>query len=462
MSIPFATEIARDVAAGRLSAKECIAQTLGRIRHLNPRINAFSDVVAERALATAERIDSRRARGASLGALAGAPFAVKNLIDIKNMSTRAGSKINNDRAPAAKDAELVRRLEAADAVLVGALNMAEYAYDFTGSNAHYGPTRNPHDIDRMAGGSSSGSAAAVAAGLVALALGSDTNGSIRVPSAFCGVFGLKPTFGRLTRAGSFPFAGSFDHLGSFARGVTDLAVAYDAMQGPDPDDPVAASRPLESTADQLALGIGKLRMGLAVGYFAEGAELEAIKAAELVANALGIKRKVEFPDPARARAAAQIITAAESATLHLERLRARSADFDPVIRDRLLAGAVVPAAWVEMAQRFRRWYRDQVAELFNSVDVILAPTTPCRAPKIGSMTTVVDGKAVPLRSTIGIFTQPISFIGLPVVAVPVWIDRGLPLGVQIIASPWREDLALRVAYHLERLAIVRAPVASGG
>src|SRR5208283_2091191 len=184
-----------------------------------------------------------RARGASLGPLAGAPFAVKNLYDIEGLPTRAGSKINRDRAPAESDAALVARLEAAGGILVGALNMGEYAYDFTGQNAHYGPSRNPHDLQHMTGGSSGGSAAAVGGGLVPIVLGSDTNGSIRVPSSFCGIFGLKPTYGRLSRAGAFPFVASLDHVGPFARSVGDLALAYDAMLGRDEADPAQAGMP---------------------------------------------------------------------------------------------------------------------------------------------------------------------------------------------------------------------------
>lgn len=455
-----ATDIARGVASGRTSAKDCVAAALSRIADLNTRVNAFTDVLAERALATAESIDRRRILGERLGPLAGVPFAVKNMIDIANLPTRAGSKINCERAPATRDGALVRRLEAAGAVLVGGLNMGEYAYDFTGENSHYGPSRNPHDLDRMTGGSSGGSGAAIAAGLVPLALGSDTNGSIRVPSALCGIFGLKPTFGRLTRAGSFPFVGSFDHLGLFARSVRDLSIAYDAMQGPDSDDPVATTRPADPTADRLPMGIADLRIALADGYFARGAEPEALKATEVVAEALGVRQRIEIPEAARARAAAQVITAAEGGALHLDRLRTRSSDFDPIVRDRLVAGTTVPAVWVDRAQRFRRWYRAEVLRLFESVDIILAPTTPFRAPKIGQQTFVLEGKTVPLRPIIGVFTQPISFIGLPVVAVPLWIDGGLPLGVQIIAAPWREELALRVAFHLERSSVVRAPVAA--
>ncbi|MCJ2045605.1 AtzE family amidohydrolase [Methylobacterium sp. J-078] len=445
---------------GTTTASANVAATLARIARVDGAVNAFTDVLAERAVARAAALDAARARGEPCGPLAGVPFAVKNLFDIAGLPTRAGSKINRDRAPATRDGALVRRLEAAGAILIGGLNMGEYAYDFTGENLHDGSTRNPHDLGRMSGGSSGGSGGAIGAGLVPIALGSDTNGSIRVPSAFCGCFGLKPTYGRLTRAGSFPFVGSLDHLGPMARSVMDLALSYDAMQGPDPDDPVATTRAAEAALPGLDEGLGGLRVAVAGGYFARGGDAEAFVAVARVAQALGATREVEIPEAARARAAAYLITAAEGAALHLDRLRTRGHDFDPAVRDRLIAGAMIPAPLVERAQRFRRWYRSAVLDLFREVDVILAPATPCRAPRSGQTTFVLDGVTLPVRANIGVFTQPISFIGLPVVAVPVRLDDGLPLGVQVIAAPWREDHALRVAYQLERDGIVRAPVAN--
>ena len=444
---------------GTVSASATVAAVLARIERVDPAVNAFTDVLSDRATARAATLDAARARGEPMGPLAGVPFAVKNLFDIAGLPTRAGSKINRARTPASRDGALVRRMEAAGAILVGGLNMGEYAYDFTGENVHDGSTRNPHDLGHMSGGSSGGSGAAVGAGLVPIALGSDTNGSIRVPSAFCGCFGLKPTYGRLTRAGSFPFVGSLDHLGPMARSVADLALAYDAMQGPDPDDPVATTRSAEPVGPILDEGLGGLRVAVADGYFARGGDAEAFEAVAHVARALDGTRRVTIPEAARARAAAYLITAAEGAALHLERLRSQGHDFDPAVRDRLIAGAMMPAPLVERAQRFRRWYRAAVLDLFREVDVILAPATPCRAPRSGQTTFVLDGVTLPVRANIGVFTQPISFIGLPVVAVPVRLDDGLPLGVQVIAAPWREDLALRVARRLERDGIVRAPVA---
>jgi 1-carboxybiuret hydrolase len=281
-----------------------------------------------------------------------------------------------------------------------------------------------------------------------------------VPSSFCGVFGLKPTYGRLSRARSFPFVFSLDHLGPFARTVPDLALAYDAMQGPDPDDGACANRALEPVVPLLEQDPGALRIAIAGGYFQQNVFPEATEAVARVAKALGTTRIVEIPEAARARAAAYVITTSEGASLHLERLRQRPNDFDPAVRDRLLAGAMIPAPLVDRAQKFRRWYRAQVLELFKTVDVIIAPATPCVAPKLGQTTFVLDDVELPVRAHIGIHTQPISFIGLPVVAVPVPLEP-MPIGVQVIAAPWREDIVLRVAYALERTGVVSAALPRG-
>src|SRR5712692_8087910 len=278
-----ASEIAAAVRGGRASAAAVVGAALARIARLNPALNAFTDVLEKRALARAHAIDQARAKGTSPGTLAGVPFAVKNLFDIAGLATRAGSKINRDRAPATRDATLISRLEAAGGVLVGALNMGEYAYDFTGENVHDGASRNPHDLTRMSGGSSSGSAAAVGGGLVPIALGSDTNGSIRVPSSLCGIFGLKPTYGRLSRARTFPFVASLDHVGPLARSARDLALAYDVMQGPDGLDPVCTDRPVEPALPTLATGIEGLRMAVAGGYFRQGVPAEVRGALDRVA-----------------------------------------------------------------------------------------------------------------------------------------------------------------------------------
>ncbi|RZJ07911.1 MAG: AtzE family amidohydrolase, partial [Rubrivivax sp.] len=340
------------------------------------------------------------------------------------------------------------------------LNMDEYAYGFTTENSHEGPTHNPHDLTRVAGGSSGGSAAAVAAGQVPITLGSDTNGSIRVPSSLCGVFGLKPTYGRLPRNGTYPFVASLDHLGPFARSAQDLALAYDAMQGFDAADPGCVQRGIEPTHEALFHGLTGLRIARLAGYFHENAGPDARAAAERVSRALGGLRTVELPEAERARAAAFLISNAESATLHLPDLRRRPRDFEPLSRDRFLAGALLPAAWVLQAQRLRRWFALRAAELLRDVDVLIAPATPVVAPAIGTEWLDINGKRLPARPSLGLLTQPISCIGLPVCAAPVWgLHATMPIGVQIIAAPWREDHALRVAHALEQAGVFAAPVA---
>ena len=447
------SEIAAAVAAGETTALAVTEAALAVIAARNPTLNAFTAVTAERARAKAKAVDASPDK--TKLPLAGVPFAVKNLFDIEGLATVAGSKINRAHAPAKRDAELIERMEKAGAVLVGALNMGEYAYDFTGENVHDGPSRNPHDITRMTGGSSGGSGGAVGGGLVPIALGSDTNGSIRVPSSLCGIFGLKPTYGRLTRARSFPFVGSLDHLGPFARSVRDLALSYDVMQGFDADDAACVDRPKESVSPLLTRGLDGLRVAVAGGYFRKGASPEVLSALDGVAKALKA-RDVEIPQAARARAAAYVITATEGAALHLDRLRKQANDFDPAVRDRLIAGAMVPSTLVVKAQIFRRWYREQVLALFKDCDVILAPSTPVTAPKLGQQIFTLDGVEMPVRANMGLYTQPISFIGLPVVAVPVAL-KPLPIGLQIIAAPWREEVALRVAFALEQMGAVSAP-----
>lgn len=444
------------IREGAVSAIEVTEATIARIAARDGQLNSFTTVTAERARAEAAAIDAARARGETLPPLAGAPYAVKNLFDLEGVVTVAGSKIERERPPAKADSFLVHRMRATGAVCVGALNMDEYAYGFTTENAHYGPCHNPHDLARSAGGSSGGCGASVAGGLVPLSLGSDTNGSIRVPASLCGIFGLKPTYGRLGRSGTYPFVASLDHLGPLARDVADLAAAWDALQGSDPADPAQGRWPLEPASPVLSEGVDGLRIAVADGYFSRNGHPEAFAAVAAVAQALGADRRVTLPEAERARAAAFIITASEGANLHLPDLSARALDFDPATRDRLLAGAMIPGAWVVQAQRLRSWFRARMLELLAEIDVILAPATPYVAPKLGQQTIEVDGELLPVRPMLGVYTQPISFIGLPVLAVPVPLPGSLPIGVQLIAAPGREHVLFRVAAELERAGAIRA------
>ena len=449
------TEIAQAVAAGQTSALSVIDAALAVIAARNPTLNAFTTVTAERARAKAKAVDASPDK--SKLPLAGVPFAVKNLFDIEGIVTVAGSKINRAYAPAKRDAELIERMEKAGAVLVGALNMGEYAYDFTGENVHDGPSRNPHDITRMTGGSSGGSGGAVGGGMVPIALGSDTNGSIRVPSSLCGIFGLKPTYGRLTRARSFPFVASLDHLGPFARSTRDLALSYDVMQGYDADDAGCADRPKESAAPFLERGLDGLRIAVAGGYFRKGASPEASSALDGVAKALNARTRSKFR---KRRGPAPRPTSSpppKARRLHLDRLRKQANDFDPAVRDRLHRrrhGAVDagregadfpplvsrPGARAVQGLRCHSGAGDAGHRAASSASRLSRSTASrCRCAPIWAST------RSRFRSSACRWWRC------------RWRSSRCRSRVQIIAAPWREDVALRIAYALEQMGAVEAP-----
>lgn len=451
--------IARSVLSGECLATTIVNQRLDDIRVRNTVSNSFTAITADRALSKAQVIDQAVAASDALGPLAGVPIAVKNLFDLQGVTTLAGAKVRADDPPALQDAVLVQRLEAAGAVVVGALNMDEHAYGFTTENTHYGPCRNPHDTSRIAGGSSGGSGAAIAAGLVTLTLGSDTNGSIRVPSSLCGVYGLKPTFGRLTRRGTYPFVNSFDHLGPMASSVADLALAYDIMQGPDAEDIACAQRPIEPVSEYIASGCRPERIAILGGYFDQWSTDPARAAVRSAASALGAVDVIELPGAEQARAAAFILTAAEGGALHHPQLITRYDDYEPLSRDRLVAGSLIPANWVIQAQRVRYQFYLSVRKVFERYDLLLAAATPVAAPKIGTDWLTLNGKQLPARAAIGLLAQPFSCIGLPVCTVPMWPaigpDAHLPIGVQLIAAHWQEGNAIATAHQLEASGVAQ-------
>jgi aspartyl-tRNA(Asn)/glutamyl-tRNA(Gln) amidotransferase subunit A len=443
-----ALEIAAAVRERRLSVRDFVATALTRIAEHNPRLNAFTELFAERALARATALDAALAAGTDPGPLAGVPFAAKNLFDVKGVVTRAGAKVTAHDPPAAHDAELVASLERHGAVLVGATNMDEFAYGFVTENAHDGPTHNPHDLTRIVGGSSGGSGAAVAADLVPLALASDTNGSIRVPAALCGIFGIRPTYGTLSCRGAYPFANSLDTVGPFARTATDLRAAFDALSP-------AATSSAESPAHVRAARLG--------GYFDEGMLPAARAAVDAVCASLAAHEVVELRHARQAREAAFIITSAEAGALHAARLRTSADDYDPATRDRLIAGALVPAAWYVRAQRFRTFFAHEIAAAFAAHDVLVAAATPYPATPIGVRTIAIDGVDTEIRPNLGVLTQPISLAGVPVVTVPIVAHGALPVGVQLIGRAGSEALLLTLAEQLERAGVVgagAAPVAA--
>lgn len=448
------TELAKAVRTRRLSAEFVARAALDRIAAHNAGLNAFTHVYADDALAAARATDRNIADGRDPGPLAGVTLGAKDLFDVAGKTTTAGAASRFNAPPAAEDAFAVAQLRRAGMTLLGHQNMDQFAYGFTTENAHTGHTRNPHDPARVAGGSSGGSAAAVAAGLCAASIGSDTNGSVRVPAAFCGLFGLKPTFGRLSRRGVFPFVHSLDHVGAFARSADDLAAVYDSLQGIDAGDPAQSARPAEPALPGLDAE-DDIRAALLGGYFREHASSETLAAVAEVAQALAAGSTVELPEAHRARSAAFCLSAAEGGALHLPDLRRRLASYDPNVGMRLAAGAMLPAGPVMRAQRFRREFRDQVQAVFSQADVLVAPATPFPAQPIGLATIDIGGRQLSVRANAGLYTQPISFIGLPVVCVPV-TSGALPLGVQLIGPPWSEARLLRAARKLERMGICRS------
>ena len=435
-----AAETSAAVRAGTTSARAVIESTLARIAAENPNLNAFTSVVSRRALERADAIDAVIAAGKDPGPLAGVPFAAKNLFDVAGIVTRAGATVTAGDPPAASDADAIVALERHGAVLVGLTNMDEFAYGFVTENAHDGATRNPHDLTRIAGGSSGGSASAVGGGLVPLALASDTNGSIRVPAALCGIFGIRPTFGRLSRRGAYPFVDSLDTVGPLARTASDLSAAFRAL---DPGFvPYGGARSWRCA-----------RLG---GYFAEGLLPDARAAVDAVCSELGASAVVEVAHARQAREAAFLITAAEGGALHEARLRLRADAYDPATRDRLIAGALMPASWYLRGLRFRPFFGAELAAAFATHDVLVAAATPYAAPRIGQRTIVIDGRETEIRPNLGVFTQPITLAGVPVVCVPVVAPGELPVGVQLIGRPGSESLLLAVAEDLERRGVVGA------
>ncbi|MEM6748159.1 MAG: AtzE family amidohydrolase [Pseudomonadota bacterium] len=442
---PSIQDLASSVRRGERSAVDVTALALARIDQHNAHIGAFTCVLSTQAMDQVRKIDGLVAAGQDPGPLAGVPFAVKDLFDVKGLTTTAGAKRRVDAPPAADNAALVQRLIDAGAVLVGKLNMDEFAYGFSTVNAHFGTTRNPHDLERLAGGSSGGSAAAVAAELVPFALGSDTNGSVRVPASLCGVIGLRPTHGSLPLDGVFPFVDELDTVGAFTRSSDDAQLIHEAMAGQALDAAVT----------------GGLRAGVLQGFFCEGIDPSVLAAVDRVAAALRAT-PVELSESARARSAAFLLTSAQGGRRHLDSLREDPLSFDDGTRDRLLAGALLPEGTESAALAAAQPFADQLAALFETVDVLVTATTPVRAPRIDDETITINGQAVNARAHLGMMTQPVGLSGVPALSLPIRIPEGdLPIGVQIVADRGREALLFAVAKELESDGIVAAPSAAG-
>lgn len=433
-----AEAIAAAVRSRRYSARALVLECLTRAQRCDVPINSITRLLKVRALVEADAVDAKVAAGIDPGPLAGVPYGVKDLFDVAGLPTTAGAGFRRNAGQATHDAVAVERLRDAGAILVATLNMDEFAYGFATVNDVWGTTRNPHDPERLAGGSSGGSAAAVAAGILPFTLGSDTNGSVRIPASLCGIWGLKPTHGTLPMGGVFPFVETLDDIGPFARSANDLSLIRTVLKSEfsDPTSP------------------NKLRIGRLCGWFAQNVTPPMQGSINALAAAIGGVEEVELSGASRARSAAFIMTAMEGGARHLPELRRRPLEFDPATRDRLIAGAAFPAEAAEKAMAMREEFRTEVARLFDRFDILIAPTVPGIAPRFDNPVIEVDGINMPARSSLGLFTQPISFAGLPVVAAPVGAHDGMPLGVQLIGAPGSDALLLAFAADLERRGLL--------
>jgi aspartyl-tRNA(Asn)/glutamyl-tRNA(Gln) amidotransferase subunit A len=434
-----------------ISSVELTAAALQRIERLNPSTNAMQTVMAESARERARQADEELARGEGRGPLHGIPIAVKDLFYTKGVRTTGGSKLFENYVPD-HDATVVEWLRAGGAVLVGKTGMHELAYGITSSNPHFGAVRNPWDRDRIPGGSSGGSGAAVAAGMVSMAMGSDTGGSIRVPAAFCGVVGLKPTYGRVSRYGAMPLAFSLDHMGPLTRSVRDAGAALNAIAGYDPRDETSSRRAVENYVPDIEPSMRGVRIGLPENFYFERLNPDvdaAVRAAFQTAESRGAQIvPLPMPDIAAINTVARVILMAEASAVlepHLERRDLFGEDVLALLDQ----GRLLPATDYINAQRLRRAMQWKFASLWTRVDCLFTPTAPITAPRIGETAATVAGEDEDVRLATTRLVRAINALGLPAVSIPCGADRrGLPIGLQIVGPPFAEALILRVAQVL--------------
>jgi aspartyl-tRNA(Asn)/glutamyl-tRNA(Gln) amidotransferase subunit A len=458
-----AVEAAAGMRGGAFSPRELLAAVMQRIHALQPEVNAYITVMEDEAMAAAVAAERALVAGEMVGPLCGVPVALKDIVLTAGIRTTGGSRILRDYVPAG-DATVVRLLRAAGAVFVGKTNTHEFAFGPTTINPHYGPCRNPHNTARVSGGSSGGSAAAVATGQAHLALGTDTGGSIRIPAAACGVVGLKPTYGRVSKAGVLPLSWSLDHVGPIARTVADVALLLSVIAGPDPRDhttaPMAPVDDWVRAAGRADQGLKGLRVGLPRGWDEHRtapAARDAVRQAAARCEHLGATvREVEFPAADAMMLANRLIILAEAAAYHLPWLTRFPDEYGADVRARLELGQYILAADYLAGQRLRSELTQAVASAMTDIDVALVPTLPVGAPLIGQHHLAWDDGLETVPDGLIRLVAPFNVTGQPALALPYGTDEhGMPLSVQIVGRPYEEAVVLRAAAALEHDALAR-------
>ena len=440
--------LAAALRAGQLSPREAVEDCLRRIEEVDPEVNAYIAVRAEEALAEADALLESGDRGA----LWGVPVAVKDVIDVARTRTTAASRVLTDRLPA-EDSHVVARLRRAGAVVVGKLNLHEFAYGALTTSPHFGPARNPWSPDRICGGSSGGNGAAVAAGLAAGTLGTDTAGSIRIPSCHCGATGLRPSTGRVSNRGVVPVAPSFDTVGPIARTAEDCALLLGVVAGHDPSDPASLDAPVPPYGELLGTGIRGLRVGV-VTSLVEGADArvaEAVETALAELRLLGAELvPVEVPLLERAGTIQQAMQFPEATEVHMEWLRTRLADYGADVRARLLVGLFVTPDVREAGRRAREAACDEIRRAFEQVELLAAPTMPVLPPRIGTETVELRGRETLYRLALIPYNSPWSLVGAPAASVPCGFVDGLPVGLALVGPRFGEATVLGAAHAFQQ------------
>ena len=447
-------EQARLIASRQISPVELLQSVLRQIDRIDGKINAYITVTRDEAMAEAREAEAAIGRGEHRGPLHGIPIALKDLLYTKGIRTTAGSKIMGSFVPT-EDATVVACLRAGGAVMVGKTNMNEFAYGATGINPHYGDVHNPWDLDRITGGSSSGSAAAVASSMCSAALGSDTGGSIRNPAALCGLVGLKPTYGRVSRYGAVPCAWSLDNVGPLTKTAEDAALMMAVISGWDPRDPASSAEPVPDYLAALSQGISGLRIAVLREYATDPAQPDvaaAFQAALDVLRGLGTTvEELSIPEVAAAIGASTAILSSEVTAYHEENLRTRPEDFGPDVRARLEAGLFIAATDYLKGQRVRRLFVQRFQEVLRRYDAIVCPTVPITAPNRDQEMIQFDGFSEPRGTTMVRHTRLFNLNSLPTVSVPSgFAPNGLPVGLQVATAPFTEGTALRIAHAYQQ------------